>query len=166
MTRTPSARTRSDEATGAMVRASLMGRDRTYRARRVWHDVQAEGISCGLHRIARLMRQQAWRARPRRRGLHKDTGERSVIAADVLDRQSTADRPNKKWVACSAYCLDRQLDTDALMIAIWRRGKPDAVLHHSGQGSQYDGPPFVAIIAHPLATMAAKKPANQAILRI
>jgi putative transposase len=29
-----------------------------------------------------------------------------------------------------------QLVTDALMMAIWRRGKPDALLHHSDQGSQ------------------------------
>ena len=29
-----------------------------------------------------------------------------------------------------------QLVADALMMAIWRRGKPDALLHHSDQGSQ------------------------------
>ena len=35
-----------------------------------------------------------------------------------------------------------QLVADALMMALWRRGKPDALLHHSGQGSQYsDAPP-------------------------
>jgi putative transposase len=28
-----------------------------------------------------------------------------------------------------------QLVADALVMAIWRRGKPDAVLHHSDQGS-------------------------------
>jgi len=28
-----------------------------------------------------------------------------------------------------------QFVTDALVMAIWRRGKPDALLHHSGQGS-------------------------------
>lgn len=30
-----------------------------------------------------------------------------------------------------------QLVTDALIMAIWRRGKPDALLRHSDQGSQY-----------------------------
>ncbi len=30
-----------------------------------------------------------------------------------------------------------QLVIDALIMAIWRRGKPDALLHHSDQGSQY-----------------------------
>ena len=29
-----------------------------------------------------------------------------------------------------------QLDTDALVMAIWRRGKPDALLHHFDCGSQ------------------------------
>jgi putative transposase len=33
--------------------------------------------------------------------------------------------------------MTAQLVTDALMMAIWRRGKPDALLHHSDQGSQY-----------------------------
>ena len=33
--------------------------------------------------------------------------------------------------------MTAQLLTDALMMAIWRRGKPDALLHHSDRGSQY-----------------------------
>jgi transposase InsO family protein len=40
---------------------------------RVWHDLLADGVSCGRHRIERLMRQAALRARPRRR---RDTGIR------------------------------------------------------------------------------------------
>lgn len=32
----------------------------------VWRDLLADGVSCGLHRIERLMRLQALRARPRR----------------------------------------------------------------------------------------------------
>ena len=44
--------------------------DRTYGARRVWHDMLAEGMSCGLHRIERLMRRQpaAHPGRARRAG--------------------------------------------------------------------------------------------------
>ncbi len=34
------------------------------------------------------------------------------------------------------------LVTDALMMAIWRRGKPSALLHHSDRGSQYTSEPF------------------------
>ncbi len=55
----PSARARSDEAFGAKVRASFIFSYRTYGARQVWHDLLAEGLSCGLHHIERLMRVQA-----------------------------------------------------------------------------------------------------------
>jgi putative transposase len=30
-----------------------------------------------------------------------------------------------------------QLVADALPMAVWRRGKPDALMHHSDRGSQY-----------------------------
>ncbi len=61
-----SRRSRSDEELGAKVRASFVASDRTYGARRLWHDLLAEGIPCGLHRIEQLMRLQALKARPRR----------------------------------------------------------------------------------------------------
>ena len=32
--------------------------------------------------------------------------------------------------------MTARLVTDALVMAIWRRGKPDALLHHSDRGSQ------------------------------
>lgn len=88
---------------GPLVRQSFIGSDRTYGARRVWHDLLALGHACGLHRIERLMRKQALRARPRRRGLPQDRGQRSVIADNVLNRQFQADAPNQKWVADFTY---------------------------------------------------------------
>ena len=103
LTRAPSRRARSDEEIGARVTASHVTSFRTYGARRVWHDLLAEGYRCGLHKIERLMRAQGLRARPRRRGLPKDQGERSIIAGNVLDRQFTADSPNQKWVADFTY---------------------------------------------------------------
>lgn len=94
----------------------------------------------------------------------KDDGERPVIMPNVLDRQFAAARPNQKWVADFTYLwtaeswlyvaavidlfsrrvvgwsmnanMTAQLVTDALIMDIWRRGKPDALLHHSDQGSQ------------------------------
>jgi len=38
--------------------------------------------------------------------------------------------------------MTAQLVTDALIMAIWRRGKPDALLHHSDQGRQYTSEQF------------------------
>jgi putative transposase len=86
LTRPRSQRNRSDEDVGAKVRASFLSSDRTYGARRVWHDLLADGVSCGLHRIERLMRRQALKARPRRRRLPPDLGERqaAAVAANVL----------------------------------------------------------------------------------
>ena len=101
--RVPSKRTRDDETLGAKVRASFTGSDRTYGARRVWRDVLAEGLDCGLHRIERLMKAQALRARPRRRGLPKDDGQRSTIAPNMLAREFHAEQPNQRWIADFTY---------------------------------------------------------------
>lgn len=188
LTRAPSQRARDDDEIGARVRASHVGSYRTYGARRVWHDILAEGISCGLHRIERLMRQQGLRAKPRRRGLPKDHGERSAIAGNVLDRQFTADRPNQKWVADFTYIwtaegwlyvaavidlfsrrvvgwsmsdtMTAQLVTDALIMAIWRRGKPDALLYHSDQGSQYTSEQFQRLMADNGVTCSISRSGN------
>src|SRR5437879_442359 len=40
-----------------------------------------------------------------------------------------------------------QLVTDALVMAIWQRGKPDALLHHSDRGSQYTSEQFQRLMA-------------------
>ena len=102
-----------------------------------------------------------------RRYLPADNGERmvSAIALNVLDRQFHAPVPNVKWIADFTYIwtsegwlyvaavidlfsrravgwsmsatMTAQLIADALLMAIWRRGKPNALLHHSDRGSQY-----------------------------
>jgi putative transposase len=99
-------------------------------------------------------------------------GERSIaaVAPNALDRRFTADQPNRKWIADITYVwtaegwlyvaavidlfsrrivgwsmkadMTAQLVTDALIMAIWRRGKPDALLHHSDRGSQYTSEQF------------------------
>jgi putative transposase len=43
--------------------------------------------------------------------------------------------------------MTAQLVTDARMMAIWRRGKPDTLLHHSDQGSQYTSEQFQRLMA-------------------
>ncbi len=105
LTRPRSRRSHSDEELGAKVRASFIASDRNYGARRVWHDMIADGVSCGLHRIERLMRLQALKARPRRRRLPSDPGERqaSAVAPNVLDRAFEAPAPNRKWIADFTY---------------------------------------------------------------
>ena len=76
-----------DEVLGARIHQSCLASDRTCGARRVWHDILELGHRWGLHRIERLMRLNALRARPRRRELPQDKGDRSAPAVNVLDRQ-------------------------------------------------------------------------------
>jgi putative transposase len=110
LNRAASKRARADEEIGAKVRASFVGSDRTYGARRVWRDVLADGIDCGLHRIERLMKAQALRARPRQRRLPKDEGERLAVAApNVLDREFHAERSNQRWIADFTYVWTAEL---------------------------------------------------------
>ena len=45
----------------------------------VWRDAPETGVSCGLHKIERLMHANELRARPRHRGLPKDEDERPVV---------------------------------------------------------------------------------------
>lgn len=189
-TRPPSVRTRTDEQLLIRVRASFLTSDRTYGARRVWHDLLVEGIACGLHRIDRLMRRAALRARPRRRRMPSDTGMRSThaVAPNVLNRTFDAASANRKWVADFTYLwtaegwlyvaavmdlfsrrvvgwsmsatMTAQLVTDALVMAIWRRGTPHTVLHHSDRGSQYTSEPFQRLLADHGVTCSMSRAGN------
>jgi putative transposase len=42
--------------------------------------------------------------------------------------------------------MTAQLVIDALMMSIWRRGKPSALMHHSDQGSQYTSEDFQRLL--------------------
>ena len=136
------------------------------------------------------MQLQGLRARPRRRRLPPDIGKRSLTAVspNVLDRQFAAPSPNRKWVADFTYIwtaegwlyvaavidlfsrrvvgwsmsatMAAQLVTDALIMAIWRRGKPDALLHHSDQGSQYTSEQFQRLMADNGVTCSMSRSGN------
>jgi putative transposase len=53
-----------------------------------------------------------------------------------------------------------QLVTDALVMAIWRRGKPDALLHHSDRGSQYSSEQFQKLMADHGVTCSMSRSGN------
>jgi putative transposase len=59
------------------------------------------------------------------------TAEGWLYVAAVIDLFS---RRVVGWSMNAAMTAQRV--TDALTMAIWRRGKPDALLHHSDRGSQ------------------------------
>ena len=190
LTRKPSERTRRDEVLTAEVRRSFLDSGRTYGARRVWHDVLAAGLNCGLHAIERLMQTDAMKARPRRRRLPVDTGLRPVneLAANVLDRQFYAPQPNRSWAADFTYIwtaegwlyvaavldlfsrrivgwamrssMTADLVTDALTMALWRRGKPRELLHHSDRGSQYTSEQCQRLLAEYGVTCSLSRSGN------
>ncbi len=106
----------------------------------------------------------------------------------MLDRQFVADAPNQKWVADFTYIwtaqgwlyfaavidlfsrrvvgwsmsatMTAQLVADAVMMAIWRRGKPDALLHHSDQGSQYTSEQFQRLMQDNGVTCSMSRSGN------
>jgi putative transposase len=189
-TRPGSERSRMDAEILVTVRSSFLLSDRTYGARRILGDIRDAGHLCGRQRVARLMRQEALWARPRRRARPMDTGERPVhtLASNVLDRQFTATAPNQKWVAdftCVwtsegrlfvAVVLDlfsrrvvgwsmhatmtAQLVTDALIMAVWRRGAVEALLHHSDRGSQYTSESFQRLLRELDVTCSMSRSGN------
>jgi putative transposase len=98
-----------------------------------------------------------------------------MIAPNLLDREFEATGPNQKWVADFTYIptgegwlflavvldlfsrrvvgwsmqptMSAQLVLDALLMALWRRGKPTELLHHSDQGRQYTSEDFQRLLA-------------------
>ena len=190
MSRPEAPRTKANRQLIVHIRTSFEQSDRTYGSRRVWRDLRAWGHFCGWHRIARLMALEGLKARPKRRSSPSDVGVRAenAIARNLLDRQFEADAPNKRWVAdftCIwtdegwlyvAVVLDlfsrrivgwsmsssmtAQLVTDALLMALWRRGTPEQLLHHSDQGSQYQSEQFQRLLSDHGITCSMSRQGN------
>jgi putative transposase len=177
LARPESDRSRDNRQLLVQIRTSFEQSDRTYGSPRVWRDLRAWGQRCGRHRVARLMLAAGLQARRKRRRLPMDLGVRpeSAIAPNLLDREFHATAPNQRWVADFTYVwtqegwlyyavvldlfsrravgwsasheMTAQLVTDALVMALWRRGKPKELLHHSDQGSQYTSETFQTLLA-------------------
>lgn len=174
--RSPSCWQRENLRLTGRIRESFEASDRTYGSPRVWRDLHEWGEACSENRVARLMQAAGLQARRKRRRSPTDTGVRPEhsIAANMLERQFEADAPNRKWVADFTYlwtaegwlfvaavldlysrrivgwsmsgAMTAQLVSDALLMALWRRGKPDELLHHSDQGSQYTSEDFQRLL--------------------
>jgi len=188
--RAPCLRSRVDEALLPAIRRSFTESDRTYGARRVRRDLRDWGHRCGIHRVERLMRREQLIARRRRRRMPFDIGTRieHSIAPNLLQRQFEATAINRKWVADFTYLwtaegwlyvavvmdlfsrrivgwsmssqMTAQLVIDALMMAIWRRGSVQALLHHSDQGSQYTSEPFQLLLKEHGITCSMSRSGN------
>jgi putative transposase len=174
--RAASQRSQDDARLTRLIRESFELSDRTYGSPRVWHDLRAMGENCGLNRVARLMSQAKLQARRKRRRLPSDNVSRleSHIAPNHLQRDFQAEGPNQKWTSDFTYIwtaegwlyaaavmdlcsrrivgwsmsdtMQAKMVSDALLMALWRRGKPSALMHHSDQGSQYTSDEFQQLL--------------------
>jgi len=128
--------------------------------------MKREGFSVARCTVARLMRvlsiQGVRRGRCCITTIPDDSAAKPL---DLVNREFTAQRPNQLWVADITYVatwsgfiyvafvtdvfsrkivgwrvlksIQTQSILDALEQALWARGKPKGVIHHSDRGSQY-----------------------------
>ena len=164
--RAPSAREQANEALALQIQAAFTASDETYGMPRVRAQLRDQGIVASRKRVARLMRQNQWCGVSRRRGFCVTTQRnlRQRPAPDLVNRQFVATDINQLWVADMTYLptwagflylaavtdvfsrkvvgwafgvrMTADLVTQALDMALMTR-KPQSVIHHSDQGSQY-----------------------------
>ena len=171
LNRPVSAREAGDRALTELILKIWDDSDQTYGAPRVHAELaDGHGIRVGTKRVARLMRRAGIQGVSRRRWVRTTVrDERTRPAPDLVQRQFTATAPNQVWVAditaiptwggwvylaavqdmwsrrivgwAMAEHMRAELVTTALDMAIEVR-RPDQVIHHSDQGSQYTSVAF------------------------
>jgi len=144
----------------------------TYGAPRVHAQLNQGGVAVGYQRVARLMREAGLRGVSRRGWVCTTQRDRNARpAADLVQREFSAQAPDQLWVADITYIatwegflylavvldvfsrkvvgwamrahLLTELVLSALDMALTAR-RPQAVIHHSDQGTQYTSVAFGA----------------------
>lgn len=162
--RQPSQHAQGDARLAQEILAAHADSKGTYGVPRIQVELAERGIRTSRKRIARLMRAEGLAGVSRRRGVRTTVRDGARQAPDLVDRNFTAEAPNRLWVADITYVptwagflylavvldvfsrrivgwsmaamLKTELVLDALNMALWRR-RPLGVIHHSDQGSQY-----------------------------
>ena len=96
-------RAKEDARLLRLIRASFIASQGIYGAPRVFLDLREAGETCSKHRVARLMRENRLRALHGYRTRRWSVGKPAVLIPNLLQRQFTATRPNKAWVADITY---------------------------------------------------------------
>ena len=164
--RAPSARAVANQALTERIREVYLASDETYGMPRIRAELLDQGVVASRKRIARLMRQAQWRGVSRRRSFCVTTkrDERNRPAPDLVNRRFVATDLNQLWVADMTYIptwagflyLAMVIDVHSRKVVGWAFGeqmtadlvilalnmaivtrKPESVIHHSDQGSQY-----------------------------
>ena len=164
--RAPSARALADAVLTERIRAVHADSHHTYGMPRVRAELIDQGVTVSRKRVARLMRSHGIRGISRRRGFTVTTrrSANGTKAPDLVQRKFEADGPNQLWVADMTYVptwagfvylavvldawsrrvvgwaigetMAAELVLSALNMALQQR-RPEGVIHHSDQGSQY-----------------------------
>ncbi len=165
--RPPCRRRITDEALKAEIRRVHAANYGVYGARKVWRQLNREGIAIARCRTERLMRQMGLAGRVRGKKRRTTVADpMSARPADLVDRHFAAVAPNRLWVADLTYVatwsgfaytafvidvfsrrivgwrvaghLRTDLALDALEMGIWSRQADLAgLVHHSDAGVQY-----------------------------
>ena len=168
VSRQPSARQLGDAQLSTEIARVHRDNLSVYGVKKVWRQLNREGHAIGRDRVARLMDDLDLSGVVR--GKKKRTtvpAEVSPRPADLVERNFTAEAPNRLWVADLTYVstwtgfvyvafvidvfsrfivgwrvsnsLHAELALDALEMAIWRRQRDDltGLIHHSDRGVQY-----------------------------
>jgi len=179
-----------DDAQLAVRIAGVHRRSRgRYGSPRVHAELRAQGVRVGRKRVERLMRQNALRARPRRRVVRTtDSTHAGPIAPNVLARRFTSEAPNLAWVGDVTYVPtaqgwlylavlldlfsrrivgwatsatnDRALAQAALARAVSTRHPRPGLVHHTDQGSPYASADYRAALAAASMTASMSRRAN------
>ena len=164
--RRPSRRALSDAVLTERIRLIHAASDENYGSPNIHAELRDEGTCVSRKRIARLMRVAGLRGTCRRRGFVVTTrrDKKQRPAPDLVNREFIASGPNRLWVADITYVpswagfiyLAIVLDVWSRRIVGWAIGeqmttalvlaalnmatvqrRPNEVIHHSDQGSQY-----------------------------
>lgn len=173
--RPPSPRAVEDARLSVLVREAHERGRKTYGSPRIHKDLIAQEIFVSRKRVIRLMQAEKIVARQRRRYRCTTMSDHDQpVAANLLDRNFKADRPNQKWVGDTTELVtgegrlylaavidlfsrfvvgwaisssnNRHLALKALEMALQRRGPSDGLLHHSDQGSTYASEDYQAVL--------------------
>ena len=163
--RQPSVRAQADQKLRQQIREIHERSKGTYGAPRIHAELADTGVHVGRKRVARLMQAEDLRGVSRRKAPRTTQRKPDARPApDLVQRDFTASRPNELWVAditfirtwagflylavvvdawsrrvvgwAMATHLRTELVLEALQMAIQQR-RPEGVIHHSDQGSQY-----------------------------
>lgn len=159
-------RAKRDEALSKEIQRVWDANHCVYGAHKVWKQLNRESIPTARCTVERLMGTLGLEGvRRGKRCVTTIPSEQAEKPLDLVNRQFTAARPNQLWVADVTYVatwsgfvyvafvvdvfsryivgwrvlktLQTDLVLDALEQALWARGKPRGVTHHSDRGSQY-----------------------------